>query len=95
MTANENTNIENKSRYLIVSLIGTNLSNILCSSFGTAYLINNSNISTNLIFIPIAITILLIGEILPKTIIREYANIMLFMKNSHIRKNAITDIMKL
>ena len=71
--------LENKSRYLIVSLIGTNLSNILCSSFGTAYLINNSNISTNLIFIPIAITILLIGEILPKTIIREYANIMLLI----------------
>ena len=71
--------LENKTKYLIVSLIGTNLANILCSSFATVYLINNSEISTNLIFIPIAIIILLIGEILPKTIIREYANIMLLV----------------
>ena len=77
--------LENKSTYLIVSLIGTNLSNILCSSFGTVYLINNTQISTNLIFIPIAITILLIGEILPKTIIREYSNIMLLVLSPFIK----------
>ena len=71
--------LENKSKYLIVTLIGTTLSNILCSSFFTVYLINNNIISSSLIFIPISIIILLFGEIIPKTIIREYANIMLMI----------------
>jgi len=71
--------LENKSKYLIVTLIGTTLSNILCSSFFTVYLINNNIISSSLTFIPISIIILLFGEIIPKTIIREYANIMLMI----------------
>ena len=71
--------LDNKSKYLIVSLIGTNLSNILCSSFFTVYLVKNSMISSNIAFIPIAIIILLLGEILPKTIIREYSNIMILI----------------
>jgi CBS domain containing-hemolysin-like protein len=46
------------------------------------YLINllkNStfNFSENLLFIPIALIILIFGEILPKTLIRDYSNIML------------------
>ncbi|MBI45715.1 MAG: hypothetical protein CMG66_06105 [Candidatus Marinimicrobia bacterium] len=76
--------IENKSKFLTVSLIGTNLSNILASSFFTIYLMqiisnNTLNFPEGLIFIPIAITILLFGEILPKTIIREYSNIALLI----------------
>jgi len=71
--------LENKSKYLIVTLIGTTLSNILCSSFFTVYLINNNIVSSSLTFIPISIIILLFGEIIPKTIIREYANIMLMI----------------
>ena len=77
--------LENKSNYLIVTLVGTTLSNILCSSFGTVYLINNTEISSNLIFIPIAFIILLIGEILPKTIIREYSNITLLVLSPFIK----------
>jgi len=71
--------LDKESKFLIVCLIGTNLSNILASSFATAYLIKNSIISTKFIFLPIAFTILLFGEILPKTITREYANIMLLI----------------
>ena len=76
--------IDNKSKFLTVSLIGTNLSNILSSSFFTIYLINITNINNiyfpeGLLFNPIALTILLFGEILPKTIIREYSNIALLL----------------
>ena len=71
--------LENKSKFLIVTLIGTTLSNILCSSFCTVYLVNNNIVSSKLSFIPISIIILLFGELLPKTIIRQYANIMLMI----------------
>ena len=76
--------IANKSEFLTVVLIGTNLANILASSFFTVYLIeliNNYNIIVyeNILFIPIALIILIFGEILPKTIIREYSNIMLLV----------------
>ena len=37
--------IDNKSKFLTVSLIGTNLSNILSSSFFTIYLIHITNIN--------------------------------------------------
>ncbi len=76
--------IDNKPKFLTVSLIGTNLSNILASSFSTVFLINyinnnTINFSENLLFIPIALTILIFGEILPKTLIRDYSNIMLLI----------------
>ena len=71
--------LNKKSKFLIVSLIGTTLSNILCSSFCTIYLLENNLISSNLTFIPISIVILLFGELLPKNIIREYSNIMLMI----------------
>ena len=76
--------INNKSKFLTVALIGTNLANILASSFFTVYLINAINqnnliISEGILFIPIALIILIFGEILPKTIIREYSNIMLLV----------------
>ena len=71
--------LSNKSKYLIVALIGTNLSNILCSSFATFYLTDQDIVNSKIVFIPIAMTILLIGEILPKTIIREYSNITLLL----------------
>ena len=75
--------LDNKSTYINVSLIGTNLANILASSFFTLYfinLINNHNykyITEDLIFFPIAFIILIFGEIIPKTLIREYSNIMI------------------
>ena len=69
--------LENKEEYLAIILIGTNFSNILTTSFATIYFLRIDVISPQVIVIPIAITILLFGEILPKTIIREYANISL------------------
>ena len=75
--------IKNKSKFLIVALIGTNLANILASSFATVYLIQIINkynfFHENIVFLPIALIILVFGEILPKTIIREYSNIMLLV----------------
>ena len=66
--------LENKEEFLIIILIGTNISNILATSFGTIYLMNKDSIDPALIFLPIAIIILFIGEIFPKTFIRTYAN---------------------
>ena len=76
--------IDNKSKFLTVSLIGTNLSNILTSTFATVYLIdiitiNSFNFPKSFLFFPIALTILIFGEIMPKTLIREYSNIMLLI----------------
>ena len=75
--------IKNKSKFLIVALIGTNLANILASSFATVYLIQIISkynvLHENIVFLPIALIILVFGEILPKTIIREYSNIMLLV----------------
>ena len=67
--------LDKKPEYLSVILIGTNLSNILATSFATVFLINSEIISKEIIILPIAIIILLFGEILPKTILRHYANL--------------------
>ena len=67
--------LDQKSEYLAVILIGTNLANILTTSFATVYFIRIDIIPNEIIIIPIAIVILLIGEILPKTIIRDHSNI--------------------
>ncbi len=66
--------ITNKEEFLIVILIGTNISNILATSFATIYLLDIFKNKEGLIFLPIAIIILFIGEIFPKTFIRRYAN---------------------
>ena len=63
-----------KQEYLSVILIGTNLSNILTTSFATVYLLRTDILPHKLIVVPIAVIILLFGEILPKTIMRDYAN---------------------
>ena len=63
-----------KQEYLSVILIGTNLSNILTTSFATVYLLRTDILPHKLIVVPIAAIILLFGEILPKTIMRDYAN---------------------
>jgi len=71
--------IENKIKFLTLCLIGTTLSNILAASYFTVYFNNLNFISSNLIFIPIAIIILTFGEILPKTLIKDHANTMLLV----------------
>ena len=77
--------LNNKTDYLTVSLIGTNLANILATTFFTVFfidLINNGKLiflSEELIFFPIALIILFFGEILPKAIIIEHATIMILV----------------
>ena len=63
-----------KPEYLSVILIGTTLSNILATSYATVYLLRADILPHQLIVVPIAAIILLFGEILPKTIMRKYAN---------------------
>jgi len=67
--------LDGKPEYLSVILIGTNLSNILATSFATVYLLRSNLLPHQLIIIPIAIVILLFGEILPKSIMQRYANV--------------------
>ena len=67
--------LDRKPEYLSVILIGTNLSNILATSFATVYLLRSNFLPHQLIIIPIAIIILLFGEILPKSIMQRYANL--------------------
>ena len=67
--------LDRKPEYLSVILIGTNLSNILATSFATVYLLRSNFSPHQLIIIPIAIIILLFGEILPKSIMQRYANL--------------------
>ena len=67
--------LDQKREYLSVILIGTNLANILTTSFATVYLLTINIFPNKFIVIPIAVIILLFGEILPKTIMRDYANI--------------------
>ncbi len=66
--------LDRKREYLSIILIGTNLANILATSFATIYLLRIDILPHKLIVVPIAIAILLFGEILPKTIVRDYAN---------------------
>ena len=67
--------LDRKSDYLAVILIGTNLANILTTSFATIYLLRIDILPHKLIVVPITVIILLFGEILPKSITRDYANI--------------------
>jgi len=62
-----------KEEYLATILFGTNLSSILATSFATVYL--QRFFSYPVLLILITSFILLFGEILPKTIIREHANL--------------------
>ena len=74
-----------KPEYLSVILIGTTLSNILATSFATVYLLRADILPHQLIVVPIAAIILLFGEILPKTIMRKYANFGLLMLSPFLK----------
>lgn len=65
--------LDEKPTYITVILIGTNFSNVLATSFFTIYL---SNLISNTIIVVsiIAAVILLFGEVIPKTISREFSN---------------------
>ena len=74
-----------KPEYLSVILIGTTLSNILATSFATVYLLRADILPNQLIVVPIAAIILLFGEILPKIIMRKYANFGLLMLSPFLK----------
>ena len=74
-----------KPEYLSVILIGTNLSNILATSFATVYLLRSNLLPHQLIVVPIAIIILIFGEILPKSIMQRYANIGLILLSPFLK----------
>jgi len=74
-----------KPEYLSVILIGTNLSNILATSFATVYLLRSDLLPYQLIVIPITIIILLFGEILPKSIMQRYANLGLIILSPFLK----------
>ena len=81
--------LDQKKAFLSVILIGTNLSNILSTSFATLYLLRTDLVPHKLIIIPITIIILLFGEILPKSITKDYANIGLIIMSPLLRLSYI------
>ena len=77
--------LDHKPEYLSVILIGTNLSNILATSFATVYLLRTDWVPHKFIVIPIAVIILFFGEILPKSIMRVYANFGLLLLSPFLK----------
>ena len=66
--------IQKKEIFLFLILIGTNISNIAATTYATLHLLSNSW-SNSSILILISLIILIFGEILPKTFIKNHANI--------------------
>ena len=70
--------LNDKENYINVAVLGTNISNVVSTTFGTLFLLQN-NIPEGLIIIPIALIILTFGEIFPKSLTKEYPNITLIL----------------
>ena len=70
--------LNDKENYINVAVLGTNISNVISTTFGTLFLLKN-NIPEGLIIIPIALIILTFGEIFPKSLTKEYPNITLIL----------------
>jgi len=68
------TMLDNPASFLNITLIGTNIANIMATSFATIILIQYMN--KVFVVLLVALVILTFGEILPKTIFREQANIL-------------------
>lgn len=66
--------VEAKEEFMALILIGNNLSNILVTTYGTIILVNLGIINHNLIIVIVAIIILVLCEIIPKTIVRQFSN---------------------
>ena len=66
--------INQKEAFLFLILIGTTISNILTTSFATIYFLEQG-INEISIILFISVIILIFGEVLPKTFIRNHANI--------------------
>ena len=65
--------INDPDRWLVTLLVGTTLSNVFTASFATAYLAKSGWHPLLSLFV-IAMTVLLFGEVLPKTIAGERPN---------------------
>ena len=66
--------INEKEVFLFLILLGTNLSNIIATTFATLHLLSADWNSISIVVL-ISIIILIFGEILPKTFIKNHANI--------------------
>ena len=67
--------IKEKEIFLFLILLGTNVSNIVATTFATLYLLSLGTWTNFSIILLISIIILIFGEILPKTFIKNHANI--------------------
>ena len=66
--------VEGKEEFMALILIGNNLSNILVTTYGTILLVKIGMVNHNLIIVLVAIVILVLCEIIPKTIVRQFSN---------------------
>jgi putative hemolysin len=66
--------ISNPEKYLAISLVGTNISHVAFSSLTTILLASTFGLDAAIILIITSLTILIVGEIIPKSFIRENAD---------------------
>jgi len=66
--------LENREKHLTAILVGNTIANILTTSFATVIFLQYNIFSSWQIIILISLTILIFGEIIPKTLIREKPN---------------------
>ncbi|MEA3499964.1 MAG: hemolysin family protein [Candidatus Marinimicrobia bacterium] len=66
--------LENREKHLTAILVGNTIANILTTSFATVIFVQYNIFNSWQIIIIISLTILIFGEIIPKTLIREKPN---------------------
>lgn len=66
--------ISNPEKYLAISLVGTNISHVAFSSLTTVLLASTFGLDAAIILIITSLTILIVGEIIPKSFFRENAD---------------------
>lgn len=65
--------VERPERYLSLTLVGTNISNVAYSSIATIYLLN-IGLPSEAIFVLLPLVVLLLGEIIPKAVFLQLSN---------------------
>ena len=70
--------VERPERYLSLTLVGTNISNVAYSSIATIYLLEKG-LPSEAIFVILPFVILLLGEIIPKAVFLQLANRMVLV----------------
>jgi putative hemolysin len=66
--------MSNPEKYLAISLVGTNISHVAFSSLTTVLLASTFGLDAAIILIITSLTILIVGEIIPKSFFRENAD---------------------